>query len=84
VVPSLTQSIRKPLPINGDNVNTVSRPRARGLRSIKARWGTERQSPAEQGKRLCRMRGGTIPDALKVNRNVWKHGGVEALNLEIA
>lgn len=40
----------------------------------KTRRGTSCQSPAVQGKKRCRMHGGTNPGAPKGNRNAWKHG----------
>ena len=40
----------------------------------RTRSGMECQSPAVNGKRRCRMHGGTNPGAPEGNRNAWKHG----------
>lgn len=40
----------------------------------RTRSGTECQSPAVNGRKRCRMHGGTNPGAPKGNRNAWKHG----------
>lgn len=50
----------------------------------RTRKGTECQSPAVNGKRRCRMHGGTNPGAPKGNRNAWKHGGRSAETLAAA
>ncbi|WP_435200541.1 HGGxSTG domain-containing protein [Qipengyuania sp. 902] len=42
------------------------------------RKGTECQSPAVNGKKRCRMHGGTNPGAPKGNKNAWKHGARSA------
>jgi uncharacterized protein YjcR len=44
----------------------------------RTRTGTECQSPAVNGKRRCRMHGGTNPGAPMGNRNAWKHGARSA------
>ncbi|MFD1767986.1 HGGxSTG domain-containing protein [Sphingorhabdus buctiana] len=44
----------------------------------KTRRGTSCQSPAVQGRKRCRMHGGTNPGAPKGNRNAWKHGRYSA------
>ncbi len=40
----------------------------------KTRKGSPCQSPAVNGKKRCRMHGGTNPGAPKGNRNAYKHG----------
>lgn len=40
----------------------------------KTRAGGKCQSPAVNGKKRCRMHGGTNPGAAKGNRHAWKHG----------
>ncbi|WP_370516024.1 hypothetical protein [Novosphingobium sp. Gsoil 351] len=37
-----------------------------------------------QGKRRCRMHGGTNPGAPKGNRNAWKHGARSASAMHAA
>lgn len=44
----------------------------------RTRLGAECQSPAVNGKRRCRMHGGTNPGAPKGNRNARKHGAYSA------
>lgn len=44
----------------------------------RTRSGTECQSPAVQGRKRCRMHGGTNKGAPKGNRNAHKHGGRSA------
>ena len=50
----------------------------------RTRTGTECQSPAVNGKRRCRMHGGTNPGAPKGNQNAYKHGGRSAATLAVA
>jgi hypothetical protein len=58
VVKSLEPPIGKPDTISRYCVNTVSRPRARGLSLAMTRKGTACQSPAVKGKKRCGMHGG--------------------------
>jgi len=44
----------------------------------RTRKGSECQSPAVNGKRRCRMHGGTNQGAPKGNHNARKHGGYSA------
>ena len=50
----------------------------------RTRTGTGCQSPAVNGKRRCRMHGGTNPGAPIGNRNARKHGGYSANTMAAA